>query len=284
MRLWKGIVCGLVILGFCSFAPQSRAVSANTATQAGYGDESIERTLRDTLNQNPAFGQVEPSVSHGIVTLTGSVAHYQDKIDAENAARQMPGVHNVRSQISLTTPVADDLELEERVEDTLRFARADAGLSFPQIQVEAHKGVVYLTGTVKDPIEHAAALTLVGDTDGVFSVRDKLSIEPALQNDEAARVRINKAIYRATRANGEIGIGGIVPVRASFNNGTVTLMGSVADAKTKDELMSKIRDVYGVLTIDDEVIVRNTAPAIQQTALHTSTPCTSNKEVATANH
>ncbi len=284
MRLWKGIVCGLVILGFCSFAPQAKAAGTNTATQAGYGDESIERTLRDTLNQNPAFGQIESHVSHGVVTLTGSVAHYQDKIDAENAARHMPGVHNVRSQISLTTPVADDLELEERVEDHLRFARADVGLSFPQIQVEAHKGVVYLTGTVQDPVEHAAALTLVGNTDGVFSVRDKLSIEPGLKNDDATRVRINKTIYRAARANGEIGVGGTVPVRASFNNGTVTLMGSVADAKTKEELMSKIRDVYGVLTVDDEVVVRNTAPAIQQTELRTLAPCTSNKEVASTSH
>ncbi len=284
MRLWKGIVCGLVILGFCSSAPQARAGSANTATPAGYGDESIERTLRDTLNQNPALSQVEPSVSHGTVVLTGSVTHYQDKIDAESVARQMPGVHNVRSQISLTTPVADDLELEERIEDHLRFARADVGLSFPQIQVEAHKGIVSLTGTVKDPIEHAAALTLVGNTDGVFSVRDKLSIEPGLQNDDDVRVRINKAIYRATRANGEIGIGGAVPVRASFHNGSVTLMGAVADDKTKEELMSKIREVYGVLTVEDQVLVRNSAPAIEQTALHTTAPCTSNKEVASANH
>jgi osmotically-inducible protein OsmY len=250
----------------------------------GYRDQSIERTLRESLSQNPAYGQIEPNVSHRIVTLTGFVAHYQDKIDAENAARQMPGVHNVRNQISLTTPLVDDLELEGRVEDHLRFARTDVGLSFPQIQVEAHKGVVYLTGTVRDPIEHAAALSLVGNTDGVFSVRDKLSIEPGLHNDDAARVRINKAIYRATRANGEIGVGGTVPVRASFNNGTVTLMGSVADAKAKDELMSKIRDVYGVLTVDDEVLVRNAAPAIQQAASRTMTPCTSNKEVASASH
>lgn len=284
MRLWKGIVCGLVILGFCSFAPQANAADTNAATRTGYGDESIKRTLRDSLNQNPAFGQIEPNVSHGIVTLTGSVAHYQDKIDAENAARQMSGVHNVRNQISLTTPVVDDLELEERVEDHLRFARADVGLSFPQIQVEAHKGVVYLTGTVKDPIEHTAALALVGNTDGVFSIRDKLSIEPGLHNDDAARVRINKAIYRATRANGEIGVGGAVPVRASFHNGTVTLMGSVGDAKSKEELMSKIRDVYGVLTVDDEVLVRNAAAPMQQTASQTMALCTSNKEVANASH
>ncbi len=286
MRLWKGIVCGLLILSFCSSASQAGAAASTAANRAtsGYGDENIERTLRDTLNHNPAFGQVEPSVSHGTVVLTGSVAHYQDKIDAENTARQMPGVHNVRNQISLTTPVTDDLELEERVEDHLRFARADVGLSFPQIQVEAHKGVVSLSGTVKDPIEHAAALSLVGNTDGVFSVRDKLSIEPGLLNDEAARVRVNKAIYRATHANGEIGIGGAVPVRASFNNGTVTLMGSVADAKTKEELISKVRDVYGVLTVDDQVILRNATPAIQQTGLHTGSPCASNKEVANASY
>jgi osmotically-inducible protein OsmY len=218
------------------------------------------------------------------VTLTGDVAHYQDKLDADAIVHQVPGVRTVQNHISLKAPVVDDSELEDSLEDRLRFARADIGLTFPQIQVEAHKGIVSLSGSVKDPIEHAAALSLVGSADGVLSIKDRISIDPALMTDDAARTRVNKAVYRAARANGEIGVGGALPVRATLTNGSVTLMGAVSNPKTKDELLSRVRDAYGVVSIDDEVLVRNTTGAMQQTATPLSSPCVQNREVASASH
>ncbi len=281
MRLWKRIACGLGVLGVCSTAPYGVAASEHTTARSvsGYRDASVEQTLREMLDRNPSFGEIVPSVTHGIVTLTGTVTHYQDKLDAEEMARRQPGVRSVRDEISLNAPAVEDSELEERVEDRLRFARADIGLSFPQIQVEAHQGIVSLSGTVNDSIEHAAALSLVGNTDGVVAVRDRLSVDPSLLNDETARVRINKAIYRVARSSGEIGVGGAMPVRASFADGSVTLMGAVADEKTKEELLSRVRDVYGVVTVDDEIMVRN-SPTVQSAAAHPVAPCVQSKEVA----
>ena len=285
MRLGKRFVCGL-LFGSCWLASSAIAHSARVAqhSASGYTDQNVEQTVREALGRNPALGSIEASVSRGTVTLAGEVAHYQDRNDAEAIARQLPGVRTVQDRISLNTPVADDSELEERLEDRLRFARADIGLTFPQIQVEAHKGVVSLMGSVKDSIEHAAALSLVGATDGVVAIKDRLSVDPALMTDDAARVRINKAVYRAARASGEIGIGGALPIRASFTDGTVVLMGALSDAKVKDDLVSRVRDADGVVNVDDEILVRNLSPAIEETASHASTPCVQNKEVANAGH
>lgn len=286
MRLGKGFVCGLLFFGFCPLA--SSAIAQNTSaakhSPSGYTDQNVEQTLRETLGRNPALEGIEASVLRGTVTLTGEVSHYQDRMDAEAVVHQLPGVRVVRDQVSLNTPVVEDSELEDRLEDRLRFARADIGLTFPQIQVEAHKGIVSLTGSVKDPIEHAAALSLVGTTDGVFSIKDRISIDPAVSADDAARIRINKAVYRAARASGEVGIGGALPVRATFSGGTVTLMGAVSDAKVKDDLLSRLRDVDGIMTVDDEILVRNLMPAVEETALHASAPCVQSKEVANAGH
>lgn len=278
MRLWKGIVCGFVLLGF------STATLAAVGTASGYNDGNLEHTLREALSRNPALESVEPSVLHGVVTLTGEVSHYQDKLDAEAIARQVPGVHAVQSRITLNAPVVEDGELEDRVEDRLRFARADIGLTFPKIQVEAHRGIVSLTGSVKDPIEHAAAMALVGNTDGVLSIKDELSIDPALLTEDATRVRINKAVYRAVRASGEVGIGGVLPVHAVITDGTVTLMGAVSDAKAKEDLLSRVRETNGILSVDDEITVRNSTPAVmhETASSHVLTPCVQNKEVASA--
>lgn len=286
MKFGKRFVCGLLLFVFYSLASNAMAESPTSSYRSAsdYTDKNLEHTLRDALSRNPALGSVELSVSRGAVTLTGEVMHYQDKLDADAIAHQIPGVRIVQNHISLNAPVVDDSELEDQIEDRLRFARADIGLTFPQIQVEAHKGIVSLSGSVKDPIEHAAALSLVGSADGVLSIRDRISIDPALLTDDAARTRVNKAVYRATRAGGEIAVGSALPVRAILTNGNVTLMGAVANPKTKDELLSRVRDAYGVVSVDDEVIVRNTTAAMQQTAMPLSSPCVQNGEVASASH
>ena len=286
MKFVKHFVCGLLLIGFCSSASIAVAESSTSSYRSapGYKDENLEHTLRDALTRNPALRSVDLNVSRGTVTLTGEVTHYQDKLDADAIAHQLQGVRVVQNRISLNAPAVDDSELEDQLEDRLRFARADIGLTFPQIQVEAHRGIVSLSGSVKDAIEHAAVLSLVGSSDGVLSIKDQISIDPVLPTDEAARTRVNKAVYRAARAGGEIGVGGALPVRAALMNGTVALMGAVANSKTKDELLTRVRDTYGVVSIDDEVIVRNTTAAPRQTTMPLPSRCVENKEVASASH
>ena len=278
MRLWKGIACSLVVVLFCSAAPKALGV---THPASGYTDDNVESTLRNALNRNPALGGVESNVLHGTVTLTGEVSHYQDKLDAEAIAHEIPGVSTVQNRISINAPVVDDAELEDRLGDRLRFARADIGLTFPQIQVEAHRGIVALTGSVKDSIEHAAALSIVGTTDGVLAIKDGLSIDPDLLTDEVSRARVNKAVYRAMHVSGEIGIGGAIPVHATFTGGTVILIGAVSDAKAKEDLLSRVHDASGAISVDDQIIVRNSTPATRDTSLQAA-PCTQRKEVANA--
>lgn len=256
MRLRNRIVGALLLLVFCLLASDARAQSAATKRSAsGYTNRNIEDALRELLRKNSVLGNVEASVSRGTVTWNGEVAHYQDKIDAEALAHQAPGVYAVQNHITLNTFAIDDAELEDRLEDRLRFARADIGLSFPQIQVEAHRGVVTLSGSVKGPIEHAAALSLVGTTDGVISINDGLTVDSSLQTDDATRIRINKAVYRALRADGEVGTRSVLPVRATFADGTVTLTGAVSVAHVKDDLLSKVRDADGVSNLEDEIFV-----------------------------
>ena len=286
MRSGKGFVCGLLFFGFCSLAWSATAQNGNAARHSvsGYTHKNVQQTLREALRRNPSLGGIEASVLRGTVTLAGEVLHYQDRMDAEAIVHQLPGVRAVQDRITLNTPVVDDSELEDRLADRLRFLCADIGLTFPQIQAEAHKGIVSLTGSVKDPIEHAAALSLVGTTDGVVSINDRLSIDPALLTDDSTRLRVNRAVYRAARASGEVGIGGALPVRASFADGTVTLMGAVSDAKAKDDLLSRVGDAVGVVSVDDQILVRNLTPGVEQTALHPSAPCVQSKEVAHPGH
>jgi osmotically-inducible protein OsmY len=75
------------------------------------------------------------------------------------------------------------------------------------------------------------------------------------------RTEVNKVIHHSTDANSS------TPVHATFRDGTVTLMGAVATPKEKEAMVSKLRDIYGVVTVEDELVVRNPRPALNEAAL-----------------
>jgi osmotically-inducible protein OsmY len=135
------------------------------------------------------------------------------------------------------------------------------GVTFPQVRVEVHDGMVVLSGAVKDSIERSTALALAGSTDGVISVREELSISPDLLTNDDVRTEVNKAIYHGSDAISS------TPVHATFRDGTVTLMGAVATPKEKEDMVTRLRDIYGVVSVEDELVVRNPQPSLNEVAL-----------------
>lgn len=263
MKLWRKSLCTLAILGLCAAAQPGVAAGAKPSAlpASGYTDANLEQAAIKALRRNPALGLVDASAWHGTITLTGTVDHYQDKADAEAAVREVPGVRSLQTAITVATTPVDDFELQKRLEDRLRFARADMGITFPQVRVEVHDGMVVLSGTVKDSIERATALALAGSTDGVISVREELNLSPDMLTNDEVRTEVNKVIYHGTDATSS------TPVHATFRDGTVTLMGAVETPKEKEALVSRLRDIYGVATVDDELVVRNPQPALNEAAL-----------------
>ena len=260
MKLWRKSLCTLVILGLCAAARPGVAGGVKPVAHTGpaYTDANLEQAALKALRRNPALGLVDASAWHGTITLTGTVDHYQDRADAEAAVRELSGVRNLQTAITVATTPVDDFELQKRLEDRLRFARADIGITFPQVRVEVHDGIVVLSGTVKDSIERSTALALVGSTDGVISVGEELSIGPDLLTNDDVRTEVNKAIYHGTDAS---------PVHATLRDGTVTVMGAVATTKEKEAMISRLRDIYGVVSVEDELVVRNPQPSLNEAAL-----------------
>jgi hypothetical protein len=74
----------------------------------------------------------------------------------------------------------------------------------------------------------------------VISVREELSIGPDLLTNDDVQTEIKKAIYHGSDATSS------TPVHATFRDGTVTLMGAVATPKDKEDMVSRLRDRYGI--------------------------------------
>ena len=135
MKLWCKSLCTLVVLGLCAAAHHSIAAAVKPAAHTGptYTDANLEQAAVKALRRNPALRLVDASAWHGTITLTGTVDHYQDRADAEAAVRELSGVRSLQTAITVAATPVDDFELQKRLEDRLRFARADMGIMFPQV-------------------------------------------------------------------------------------------------------------------------------------------------------
>lgn len=244
----------------------SSLVFAGTASAASPqpSDRRIEQSVRDALDRNADLTLVNVTVSNRVVTLSGEVDRYQDVLEAESAARSVSGVREVHSSISVTTPAVDDGELQKTLEDRIHFARADMGMTFPDVQVSVHDGIVTLAGQVNDAVEHGVVLALAGTADGVRGVQDRLRLLTPPADDDAVRTEVNKTIYGDSIVDAADSYS---PVQAIFRNGIVTLLGEVGTTQEETDLVTRIRAIHGVICVNDELLVRDKQPVMSQAAL-----------------
>jgi osmotically-inducible protein OsmY len=150
-----------------------RVVSAADQKRA---DAEIARAVCQALELEVFFPneQIRSSVSDGWVTLEGEVETYNRREDIVNAVRNMDGVIGVHNWIVVERPIIKPEEVRDVIEGALeRRARRLAD----QIEITVDVGEVTLNGTVQSDAEKRSVLGAVGHTQGVFSLRDHLTVQ-----------------------------------------------------------------------------------------------------------
>lgn len=113
----------------------------------------------------------------GVVTLRGKVASADEKKAAEEVAKGIDGVSSVKNSLQVVAPGnrkavdAKDDDLTKTVKSRLS---KDTRLKGSSVDVRADKGVVTLTGEVKDLGASARASEVARGVPGVRSVKNEL--------------------------------------------------------------------------------------------------------------
>ena len=73
-------------------------------------DKQLRKAIMDELEFDPRIdaANVAVVVDDGIVTLTGHVASYVEKVAAENAARRVKGVRAIAEELEVRYPRQED--------------------------------------------------------------------------------------------------------------------------------------------------------------------------------
>ncbi|MGE0400434.1 MAG: BON domain-containing protein [Kofleriaceae bacterium] len=116
---------------------------------------------------------IQSSVSHGFVTLTGEVATATQREDAARAVRNLAGVCAVENRITLRQHEVTPDELRAAIHNALeRHAERDS----ERIRIDVEGGRVTLHGDVHTWRDRQAIVGAVTGTRGVDSVIDRLHV------------------------------------------------------------------------------------------------------------
>ena len=248
MRCLRVPIAFFFVLVLSSVVPQQ-------AQGAGRYDEQIQKEVEKYIQNKKEFQGIKATTDDQIVTLTGTVNLYIDKVNLEKKVSRIKNVDGVRNHVTVQSNVPDG-QLRQRLADQLRYDRVGYGNVFNAIGLEVKDGVVTLSGNVRDYPARDSALAIAETTPGVKDVIDNIEVAPTSTFDDDLRLRLYRAIYGQPSLQ-KYAIDPQKPIRIVVNNGRVTLYGVVDSATDKQIAGIQANSVPGVFSVDNQLLVAN---------------------------
>jgi len=221
-------------------------------TSARY-DSDIQTRVTQQLTKKQDFRNLQASTEDGIVTLSGSVDLYQQKLDAAKKVRKLDKVQGVRNLIAVSSS-APDAELEAKLERKLHYDRIGYDNQFNFIEVSVKNGTATLTGETRTDVGRDSALALANYMPGVKDVVDNIKVSPVSGFDDRIRISAVRAIYRDP-VLGRYASDPARPIRIVVDNGKLSLYGTVATAMDKQIAGIRANQVFGVFSVQNNLEV-----------------------------
>jgi hyperosmotically inducible periplasmic protein len=221
-------------------------------TSARY-DSDIQARVTQQLTKKQDFRNLQASTEDGIVTLSGSVDLYQQKLDAGKKVRKLDKVQGVRNLIAVSSS-APDAELEAKLERKLHYDRIGYDNQFNFIEVSVKNGTAILTGETRTDVGRDSALALANYMPGVKDVVDNIKVSPVSGFDDRIRISAVRAIYRDP-VLGRYASDPARPIRIVVDNGKLSLYGTVATAMDKQIAGIRANQVFGVFSVQNNLEV-----------------------------
>lgn len=189
------------LLGCLAFALVAQAQEDRhepTENEARNVADETRENLNDAARSDPAItarvkvallgdaetesGRIDIQTRDGVVQLSGFVESEEMKQAAERAARDVPGVKEVRNQLVVQEgertigEATDDTVIAAKVKSQL--ARESGLETASDVDVEVSQGIVQLSGFVSSEDEKSEAEHIARGVSGVTEVRNDIQVQP----------------------------------------------------------------------------------------------------------
>jgi hyperosmotically inducible protein len=250
----KNMKATVRVLGLALAMSVCSAGLAAASSSASRYDASIQTKVTQSLAAKKQFTKIQASVEDGIVTLTGDVDLYQQKLDATKKVRKMANVQGVRNLITVAGKDVPDAALEAQLDKKLYYDRIGYDNVFNFVTASVQNGVATLSGEARTEFDRDSAVWLANNLPGVKDVVSDIKVSPTSIFDDRIRVQEARTIYRdpvLSRYAMDPGR----PIRIVVDNGHVTLYGAVANKMDKEVAGIRAGQVFGAFSVQNNLEV-----------------------------
>jgi hyperosmotically inducible protein len=213
-------------------------------------DSQLRQDIIDELEFDPSFNgeHIGVVVDKNVVTLTGHVNSYAEKLAAIAAARRVKGVHAIAETIevrhSYQNKTADD-QIAKRASDILNW---DVLVPTNAVDVLVQDGWVTLSGNANWYYEKISAEDDVRKLSGVRGVTNKIAIRPLVDS-----TNVKSKIESALKRHAEVEANAI---RVTVQNGNkVVLEGKVDNWDERRAVENAAWSAPGVASVEDRLTI-----------------------------
>lgn len=211
------------------------------------GDKLIRQDVIDELDFEPSIdaANIGVAVENGIVTLTGHVGTYAQRVAAEKAVRRVRGVRGVAEEIKVRlageTPPRDE-DLAQRAVQMLDWS---ATVPKKTVQVQVQDGWVTLTGQVEWQYQKEEAYRSIRRLAGVAGIINKIEVAP-----KASAPQVQSKIEAALKRNAELEANAI---KVTVKDAKVTLEGKIHAWYERELAENAAWSAPGVRAVEDRL-------------------------------
>ena len=212
-------------------------------------DKQLQQAVRDEIAWCPALTSADIGVTahNGVVTLSGHVPAFWQKLEAEKAVQRVKGVKGLAEE--LRVQLSDEAELsDEQVAQRAVFILAsDVCVPNDAVQVKVEKGFVTLTGNLDWNYQKTEAEFCVRKISGIVGLKNDVSLKPHVRPSDV-REKILDALERIAPFDAD-------GLKIEATGGVVSVSGDVGNWYERKLVVDAAWSVPGVTKVDTQLSV-----------------------------
>ena len=211
-------------------------------------DKQLRQDVIDELDFEPSIDSADIGVAaeNGVVTLSGHVPSYVQKLAAERATWRVKGVKAIAQEIQVRFAGAKKTNDDEIAQRALSILAWSSAWPLDAVHVKVQNGWVTLSGELRWNYQREGAEASVRRLSGVVGVSNEITLTPsAFPSDVEQRIR------NALKRHAEVEASRIrVAVR---DGGTVSIEGDVDNWKERRMVERAAWSTPGVRVVEDHL-------------------------------
>jgi osmotically-inducible protein OsmY len=210
-------------------------------------DLSLRQSIMDELEFQPYIdaANIGVTVDNGVVTLTGHVKSYAQKISVERAVKSIKGVRAVAEEIQVRPMKGAGTADDAIASRALNILTWSSDIPEQDIKVIVQKGWITLEGEVDWQYQKETAEMAVRKLSGVVGVDNRLVLRPQVNVDDIQR-RIEEALKRNAEVDAK-------EIHIKVEGDVVKLEGKVHLWRERQIAERAAWSVPGVRQVDDHL-------------------------------